>query len=122
MRRDFTYIDDIVEGVIRLVDQIAAPEPGYDRARPRAGTSDAPYRLYNIGNHSPVELMRFIAAIEDALGRKAILNLLPMQAGDVEATYADVSALEAAVGFAPTTPIETGVRRFVDWYRAWTGR
>jgi len=122
MRRDFTYIDDIVEGVVRVLDQIAVAEPGYDRHHPTPAASDAPYRLYNIGNSQPVELLDFIGAIEDALGRKAVRNLLPMQAGDVEATYADVSALERAVGFRPVTPIEVGVGRFVDWYREWTSR
>ncbi len=122
MRRDFTYVDDIVESVVRLVDHVATPAAGYDRAHPNPAVSDAPYRVYNIGNHSPVELTRFIAAIEDALGRKAVRNLMPMQAGDVEATYADVSALEAAVDFRPDTPIEDGIRRFVQWYREWTGQ
>ena len=122
MRRDFTYVDDIVESVVRLVDHVATPAAGYDRAHPNPAVSDAPYRVYNIGNHSPVELTRFIAAIEDALGRKAVRNLMPMQAGDVEATYADVSALEAAVDFRPDTPIEEGIRRFVQWYRQWTGQ
>ena len=122
MRRDFTYIDDIVEGVVRVIDHVATPDPGYDRRTPNAAVSDAPYRLYNIGNQSPVQLLDFIAAIEDALGRKAVRNLLPMQAGDVEATFADVSALDAAVGFRPATPIEVGVRRFVEWYRTWDPR
>jgi UDP-glucuronate 4-epimerase len=122
MRRDFTYIDDIVEGVVRVVDRVATPDAGYDRRVPNAAVSDAPYRLYNIGNQSPVQLLDFIAAIEDALGRKAVRNLLPMQPGDVEATFADVSALDAAVGFKPCTPIDTGVRRFVEWYLGWTAR
>ena len=122
MRRDFTYIDDIVEGVVRVIDHVATPEAGYDRRAPNAAVSDAPYRLYNIGNQSPVQLLDFISAIEDALGRKAVRNLLPMQAGDVEATFADVSALDAAVGFRPATPIEVGVRRFVEWYRTWEAR
>jgi UDP-glucuronate 4-epimerase len=119
MRRDFTYIDDIVEGVVRVIDHVATPDPAYDRHTPNAAVSDAPYRLYNIGNQDPVQLLDFIAAIEDALGRKAVCNLLPMQAGDVEATFADVSALDRAVGFRPATPIEVGVRRFVEWYRGW---
>jgi UDP-glucuronate 4-epimerase len=122
MRRDFTYIDDIVEGVVRVIDHVATPDPAYDRRTPNAAVSDAPYRLYNIGNQTPVPLLDFIAAIEDALGRKAVRNLLPMQAGDVEATYADVSALDEAVGFKPATPIEVGVRRFVEWYRTWDPR
>jgi UDP-glucuronate 4-epimerase len=108
MRRDFTYVDDVVEGVIRVTDRVATPDPG---------TSHAPYRVFNIGNHQPVPLLDFIAAIEDALGRKAEKNLLPMQQGDVPATYADVDALAEWVGFAPATDIHTGVRRFVDWYR-----
>jgi UDP-glucuronate 4-epimerase len=122
MRRDFTYIDDIVEGVVRVLDQVAAPEPGYDRRTPNPAASDAPYRLYNIGNNDPVGLLDFIEAIEKALGRKAVRNLLPMQAGDVEATYADVSALDRAVGFKPATPIDVGVQRFVEWYRTWKAR
>jgi UDP-glucuronate 4-epimerase len=122
MRRDFTYIDDIVEGVVRVVDRVATPDAGYDRHAPNPAVSDAPYRLYNIGNHQPVQLLDFIAAIEDALGRKAVRNLLPMQPGDVEATFADVSALDAAVGFQPSTPIEVGVRSFVEWYRGWIAR
>jgi UDP-glucuronate 4-epimerase len=122
MRRDFTYIDDIVEGVVRVLDKVAEPDPAYDRHTPNAAVSDAPYRLYNIGNNDPVQLLDFIAAIEDALGMKAVRNLLPMQAGDVEATYADVSALDRAVGFKPSTPIESGVRRFVEWYRTWAAR
>ncbi len=119
MRRDFTYIDDIVEGVVRVIDHVATPDPAYDRRTPNAAASDAPYRLYNIGNQNPVQLLDFIAAIEDALGRKAVRNLLPMQAGDVEATFADVSALDKAVGFKPATPIDVGVRRLVEWYRGW---
>jgi len=122
MRRDFTYIDDIVEGVVRVVDHVATPDASYDRRTPNAAVSDAPYRLYNIGNQNPVQLLDFIAAIEDALGRKAVRNLLPMQPGDVEATFADVSALDRAVGFKPATPIEVGVRRFVEWYRGWDVR
>jgi UDP-glucuronate 4-epimerase len=119
MRRDFTYIDDIVEGVVRVLDRVAEAQPGYDRNTPNPALSDAPYRVYNIGNSTPVPLLDFIAAIEAALGRKAVRNLLPMQAGDVEATYADVTALEQAVGFSPATPIDVGVRRFVEWYLEW---
>jgi UDP-glucuronate 4-epimerase len=122
MRRDFTYIDDIVDGVVRVVDQVATPDAAYDRRTPSAAVSDAPYRLYNIGNQDPVQLLDFISAIEDALGCKAVRNLLPMQPGDVEATFADVSALDAAVGFQPSMPIKTGVRRFVEWYRGWMAR
>lgn len=119
MRRDFTYIDDIVQGVVRVSDRIAAPDPQWDGEDP--GGSSAPYRVYNIGNHTPVELERFIAIIEDATGKKAAKNYLPMQDGDVLATYADVADLEAAVGFAPATPLETGVARFVEWYRSYYG-
>ena len=117
MKRDFTYIDDIVEGVIRVLDRTAKPNPDFDPMQPDPGTSHAPYRVFNIGNNSPVPLMDFIAAIEQALGMEARKNFLPMQDGDVPATYADVDALNAWVGFAPATPIEEGVRRFVAWYR-----
>jgi UDP-glucuronate 4-epimerase len=117
MRRDFTYIDDIVEGVDRTSQQIAAPDPKWDSNNPNPSTSTAPYRVYNIGNHHPVELGYFIEVIENALGMKAKRNLMPMQPGDVPATYADIDALEAAVGFRPATSIETGVDRFIRWYR-----
>jgi len=117
MRRDFTFIDDIVEGVVRTSDHTAAPNPAWDAARPDPGTSAAPYRLYNIGNNNPVELLHLIATLEGALGRTAEKRFLPMQAGDVPATYADVDALADAVGFRPATSIEEGVARFVAWYR-----
>jgi UDP-glucuronate 4-epimerase len=117
MRRDFTYIDDIVEGVIRTSDHTAEPNPDWDSDRPDPATSRAPYRIYNIGNNNPVELMHLISTLEQALGRTAEKNMLPLQMGDVPATYADVDALVADVGFAPKTPIETGVARFVAWYR-----
>jgi UDP-glucuronate 4-epimerase len=116
-KRDFTYIDDIVEGVVRTLDRVAAPNPEWSGDRPDPGTSKAPYRLYNIGNHEPVELMRFIEVLEDCLGKKAEKNFLPMQDGDVPATFADVDDLMRDVGYAPRTPIETGIARFVDWYR-----
>ena len=116
-RRDFTYIDDIVEGVIRVLDRVATPNPDWSSDAPDPATSRAPYRLYNIGSHRPVELMRYIEVLEDCLGRKAIRNLLPMQPGDVPDTYADVEALVQDVGYQPATPIEVGVARFVDWYR-----
>ena len=119
MRRDFTYIDDIVQGVSRTADRVAAPDPAWDAAAPDPGTSPAPYRVYNIGNHSPVELDRFIGAIEAALGRKATRRYLPMQPGDVPATCADVADLERDVGFAPATPLETGIARFIEWYRTY---
>ena len=117
MLRDFTYIDDIVEGVVRVTDQTAAPNAGWDSAAPDPGTSSAPYRLYNIGNNNPVQLLDYIAAIEEALGMKAEKELLPMQPGDVAATYADIDALEAAVGYRPATTISTGVENFIRWYR-----
>ncbi len=119
MQRDFTYIDDIVEGVVRTSDHIAKPNAEWNGARPDPSSSKAPYRVYNIGNHTPVELEYLISTLEDALGKKAIKEYLPMQAGDVPATYADVEDLEADVGFRPATPIEVGVKRFVDWYRAY---
>jgi UDP-glucuronate 4-epimerase len=119
--RDFTYIDDIVEGVVRTLDRVAAPNPKWSGATPDPATSSAPYRLYNIGNNQPVELLYFIECIENAVGRKAIKNLLPMQPGDVEKTYADVDALVADIGFQPKTPIEEGVRRFVTWYMEFYG-
>jgi len=121
MRRDFTFIDDIVEGVIRTSDHTALPNAAWDSDRPDPATSKAPYRIYNIGNNNPVELMHLIATLETALGRTAEKNMLPMQMGDVPATYADVEALEQDVGFAPKTSIETGVERFVAWYRAYYG-
>lgn len=117
MQRDFTYIDDIVEGVDRTSEQIAAPDPDWDSRDPNPSTSSAPYRVYNIGNNNPVELSTFIETIEQAVGIQAKKNLMPMQAGDVPATFADINALEAAVGFRPSTPIHVGVQKFVDWYR-----
>ena len=116
-RRDFTYIDDIVEGVVRVLDKIPEPNPDWSGDAPDPASSSAPYRLYNIGNNDTVELMRFIQLLEENLGKKAELNLLPMQAGDVPATYADVQELQKAVGYKPATPIEEGIKRFVDWYR-----
>jgi UDP-glucuronate 4-epimerase len=117
MERDFTYIDDIVEGVVRVTLQPAAPNPHWDGMHPDAGTSPAPYRLYNIGNNTSVSLSRFIACIEEALGKKAVQELLPLQPGDVPATRANVDDLTCDVGFAPSTPIETGIARFIQWYR-----
>jgi UDP-glucuronate 4-epimerase len=117
MRRDFTFVDDIVEGVIRVLDHVATPDPAYRSDQPDPGTSHAPFRVFNIGNHDPVPLLDFIACIEDALGMKAQKNLLPLQDGDVPATYADVEALTAWTGFAPATDIRTGIGRFVAWYR-----
>jgi UDP-glucuronate 4-epimerase len=121
MQRDFTYIDDIVEGVVRVADRPAALDPAWTGSAPDPGTSSAPYRVYNIGNHQPVELLHLIAVLERSLGRTAEKNLLPMQPGDVPATYADVDDLSRDVGFHPATPIEEGVRRFVEWYRAYYG-
>ena len=115
-KRDFTYIDDIVEGVIRTMDHTAQPNDAWDSANPDPGTSRAPYRLYNIGNSKPVELMDYIAAIEDCLGKKAEKNLLPLQPGDVPYTWADTEDLVADVDYQPSTPIEVGVKNFVDWY------
>jgi len=117
MRRDFTYIDDVVAGVVRASERIAAPNLQWDGAHPDPGTSKAPYRLYNIGNSEPVELMHLIATLEAALGRKAQMQLLPMQPGDVPETCADVEDLARDVGFRPATPIEEGIGRFVAWYR-----
>ena len=121
MQRDFTYIDDIAEGVVRVTDRVAAPNPQWSGDAPDAGTSYAPYRLYNIGNNNPVELLRMIEILEDCLGRRAEKNLLPIQPGDVPATYADVDDLSRDVGFAPATALETGIARFVEWYRAYHG-
>jgi UDP-glucuronate 4-epimerase len=117
--RDFTYIDDIVEGVIRTLDHPAEPDPAYDAEHPNPATSSAPYRVYNIGNDQPVQLMRFIELLEQNLGRTVEKRLLPMQPGDVADTWADVSALRHDVGYAPATSIEDGVARFVAWYRGY---
>ncbi len=117
MRRDFTYIDDIVEGVIRVLDNTAKPNPEWTGDAPDSGTSYAPFRIYNIGNNSPIELLDYIGAIEKALGKKANKNMLPLQPGDVPATYANVDDLVNDVGFKPATSVEEGVQRFVDWYR-----
>lgn len=121
MKRDFTYIDDIVEGVMRVTDNIAAANPSWNGDSPDPGTSYAPYRIYNIGNNSPVELMHFIETLENCLGKKAQKNLLPLQAGDVPATYADVDDLMNDVGFKPATSIEVGIGKFVEWYRGYYG-
>ena len=119
MRRDFTYIDDIVEGVLRVAERTARANPSWSGDAPDPGTSSAPYRVYNIGNHQPVELLYFIETLEKCLGVPAKKNLLPLQAGDVLATYADVDDLMRDVGFRPATPIEEGIARFVAWYRAY---
>ncbi|OPY61775.1 MAG: UDP-glucose 4-epimerase [Syntrophorhabdus sp. PtaU1.Bin002] len=119
MQRDFTYIDDIIEGVVRVMDKIPTPNPCWTGENPDPGTSYGPYKVYNIGNNNPVELMTFIETIEKCLGRTAIKNLLPLQAGDVPATYADVDDLMEDVGFKPATPVEEGIGRFIDWYRSY---
>jgi UDP-glucuronate 4-epimerase len=121
MRRDFTYIDDIVAGVIACADKPATPNPAFDAAAPDPASSWAPHRLFNIGNSEPVELLRFIEVLEQALGRPAIRDLQPMQPGDVEATAADTALLEAWVGFRPATPLAEGLQRFAAWYREYHG-
>ena len=121
MRRDFTYIDDISEGVVRVVDRVASPNPEWSGEHPDPGTGRAPYRIYNIGNNQPVELLHFIGCLEESLGVKATKRLLPMQPGDVPATCADVDDLTRDVGFRPAMPVEEGVRRFVEWYRGYYG-
>jgi UDP-glucuronate 4-epimerase len=120
-RRDFTFVEDIAEGVVRACDQVATGNPDWDGAAPDPGTSRAPYRLYNIGNNRPVELLRYIELLEECLGRKAQMNMLPLQAGDVPDTWADIEDLRRDVGYTPATPVEVGIRRFVDWYLAYYG-
>jgi len=122
MSRDFTYIDDIVEAVSRALGKIPEPSPRWSAAAPDPAISSAPFRIFNIGNRTPVPLLEYIAAFESAFGRKAVVNLLPMQAGDVESTEADVSDLEEWVGFSPRVGVAEGVARFVDWYREYYGR
>jgi UDP-glucuronate 4-epimerase len=117
MRRDFTYIDDIVEGIVRLVAIIPKGDPSWSGIEPDPATSFAPYRVYNIGNNRPVELLKFIETIEDKLGMTAVKNLLPIQDGDVPETFADIDSLAEATGFSPSTDIEVGVGRFIDWYK-----
>ena len=119
MRRDFTYVDDIVEGLIRVLDRPATPNHGYEAEQPDAATSNVPYRVFNIGSHAPVPLLEFIDCIETALGRVAEKRLLPLQSGDVPATYADVGTLQDWIGWVPATPLRTGIGRFVDWYRGY---
>jgi UDP-glucuronate 4-epimerase len=119
MSRDFTYIDDIVEGLARVVDRPPAGDPAWDGYNPDPGSSRAPYRVYNIGNHHPVPLMDFIAAIEEALGKKAVMEFLPMQPGDVETTFADVSGLKRDFGYEPQTALKAGIGRFVEWYKSY---
>ena len=119
MQRDFTYIDDIVEGVVRVIDKVATPNEEYDKSSPDPATSYAPYRVYNIGNNEPVELMAFIETIENAVGKKAEKNMMGMQDGDVVATFADIDALKEAVDFKPATPLKEGIGKFVDWYKSY---
>ena len=121
MRRDFTYIDDIIEGVVRVIDLLPQPDPAWSGERPDPGTSNAPFKIYNIGNNCPVELMYLIETLENCLGKKAQKNMLPMQPGDVPETYANVDDLIRDVGFKPSTPIEDGIARFVEWYRRYHG-
>jgi len=121
MKRDFTYIDDIVEGVVRVMNKIPQPNPDWDRENPDPGSSYAPYKLYNIGNNNPVELMKFIEILETNIGKKAQKNMLPMQQGDVPVTYANVNDLMNDVGFKPSTTLEIGIQRFVEWYRGYYG-
>ena len=116
-RRDFTYIDDIVEGIIRVIDRPATPDPGWSGDHPDPATSQAQYRVFNIGNNSPIALMDYIHALEQCLGKKARMNMLPMQSGDVAATNADVSRLQDWVDFRPQTKVDVGIGRFVDWYQ-----
>lgn len=117
MQRDFTYIDDIVEGVVRVMGRLPEPNPNWSGDDPDPGTSYCPYKIYNIGNNEPVTLMRFIEIIEETLGKKAKKNLLPMQPGDVPATYADIEDLKRDVGFEPKTTLEEGIPKFIAWYK-----
>ena len=121
MQRDFTYIDDITEGVLRVIDKVAEPNPDFNTSDPDPATSYAPYRVYNIGNNEPVQLMEFIQTIEHAVGKKAEKTMLPMQDGDVVATYANIDSLYEAVGFKPATPLKEGIQKFVDWYKSYHG-
>jgi len=121
MKRDFTYIDDIVEGVVRVIDKVAEPNPDYDNNNSDPATSFAPYRVYNIGNNDVVQLMDFIETIETCVGKKAEKNMMGMQDGDVVATYANIDALVDAVGFKPATPLKEGMQKFVDWYKEYHG-
>ena len=121
MVRDFTYIDDVIEGVVRTIDRPATPDPAWSGDAPDSATSYAPYRVYNIGNNRPVELLRYIDVLQNCLGKKAKMDLLPMQEGDVPATYANTDDLERDVGFRPRTTVETGIARFVEWYKEYYG-
>jgi UDP-glucuronate 4-epimerase len=119
MVRDFTYVDDIAEGVVRTLDRVATADPAYDPMQGDPARSNVPYRIFNIGNHDPVPLMDFISAIESAVGQEATKNFLPLQSGDVPATSADVEELAQWTGFRPATPVPEGIKRFVDWYRGY---
>ena len=121
MRRDFTYIDDIIEGVVRILDRIPGPDPTWNGADPDPGTSYAPYRIFNVGNNNPIELLYFIELLEKYLDRKAVLNLLPLQAGDLPVTWADLEELQREIGFRPAVTIEVGIAQFVKWYRSYYG-
>ena len=121
MQRDFTYVDDIIEGVVRVMGRLPEANPRWSGDAPDPGTSSAPFKVYNIGNNNPVELIKFIEVIEDALGKKADMEFKDLQPGDVVATYADVDDLMEDVGFKPETPIETGIERFVEWYKDFYG-
>lgn len=120
-RRDFTYVDDIVEGLVRVIDSVPQPNPDWTGDKPDPGTSNAPYRIYNIGNNNPVELMHFIEVLEDCLGKKAEKNMLPLQPGDVPDTYANVEDLVTDMGYKPNTSVETGIANFVEWYKSYYG-
>ena len=119
MKRDFTYVDDIATAVLLALDTIPVSDPAWDSDQDDPGTSSAPFRIYNVGNEQPTELTRFIEVLENAIGIKAKKNMLPIQAGDVLDTFADVTCLRQAIGFCPDTPIEVGIQRFVEWYRAY---
>jgi len=119
--RDFTYVEDIVEGILRVTDRVASPDPGWDSANPDPATSSAPYRLYNIGSNRPIQLLRYIEVLEDCLGRKAERIMKPLQLGDVPDTFANVDELIADVGYKPDTPVEVGVRNFVEWFKGYYG-
>jgi len=121
MKRDFTYVDDVVESVVRLMDVIPTPDEQWSSDQPDPSSSKAPFRLHNIGNQDPVELLEVIALLEETLGKKAVKNLLPMQPGDVTATHADVDSMQRATGFLPRTSMRDGIRRFVDWYKSFYG-
>jgi UDP-glucuronate 4-epimerase len=117
MRRDFTYVDDIVEGVVRVLDKSAAPEINADGNKESPATSHAPYRVFNIGNNQPVELLEFIRCVEEALDKRSVMELLPLQAGDVPVTYADTEALNQWIGFVPNTEIQQGIEKYVSWFK-----